>query len=76
MAYKKSLLSSLVAIRYKDPIDSYDDLYNSGLPLLIPEASAILAHIASDPNPIIRDIFDRSITFSAKRGAPQWVLEK
>ena len=76
LAYKKSLLASLIPIRYEDTINSINDLDNSGLPLLLPEGSMIHNHFSSDTRPIMRRIFNRSILYNFNEGdMPHWALE-
>ena len=76
MAYKKSLLSSLILIRYEDTIDSMNDLENSRLPLMVWKGSTFHGRISGDSSPIMRSIFNRSITVSLDAGGmPKWILE-
>ena len=76
MAYKKSLLSSLIPIRYEDTINSIDDLDKSGLPLMLGMGSKFHRQISSDSRPIMRRIFNRSILVTLdKNGIPKWVSQ-
>ena len=75
MAYKSTLLSSLIPIRYENTINSINDLDNSGLPLLIPKGGANEDIFSSDQRPIMRRIFNRIIFYTYKGGIPQWVLD-
>ena len=75
MAYKKSLLSSLIPIRYEDTIDSINDLDDSNLPLLIWKGSIIHNHFSSDSRPIMKRVFNRSIFFTVENGIPKWAFE-
>ena len=75
MAYKKSLLSSLIPSRYEPTIDSISDLDSSNLPLLIWKGSIIHKYFASDSRPIMRRVFNRSIFFTVENGIPKWALE-
>ena len=75
MAYKATLLSSLIPIRYETTIDNVIDLDNSGLPLVYAKASSFHKHIADDSRPIMRRITDRSILISIDGGIPEWALE-
>ena len=61
MAYKKSLLSSLIPIRYEDPIDSITDLDNSNLPLVMGKNDSMHQYFSSDSRPMMRRILNRSI---------------
>ena len=76
MAYKKSLLSSLIPIRYEDTIDSINDLDNSSLPLMIWKGSATEKYFASNSRPMMKRIFNRSMLVSIdKDGLPKWAFE-
>ena len=76
MAYKKSLLSSLIPIQYEDSIDSIDDLDNSGLPLMLGKGYTLHELMSSDSRPIMRRIFNRSILVTVgKNGIPKWAFE-
>ena len=59
MAYKSTLLSSLIQIRYESPIDTLSDLDNSGLHILIPGGSPVDKAFATDPRDIMQNIFNR-----------------
>ena len=63
MAYKSTLLSTLVTIRYNKPIDTLDNLDSSGLPLAIAKGTAAHNWFESDPRAIAKQIYNRSIIF-------------
>ena len=63
MAYKSTLLSSLVTIRYNKPIDTLADLDSSGLPLLLVKGSKNQRLFENDQRPIMKQIYNRSIVF-------------
>ena len=69
MAYKSTLLSSLIAIRYDDTIDTLNDLENSGLPLLLPNNTSSRKMFASDPRKILKNIYKSSHIY-AFNGTP------
>ena len=74
LGYLSTLLSQLVAIRYENPIDTIEDLDNSGLPLLIPGETGLVYLIANDPKPAVRRIYERSITYFYNGSSyPTWV---
>ena len=61
MGYMSTLLSQLVAIRYENPIDTLDDMDKSGLPLLIPNGTALDVLLGQDPRPVVQRIYNRSM---------------
>ena len=63
MGYKSTLLSTLIPIRYESTIDTPEDLEESGLPLTIPESTAIQDAIAVDTRPIMKQIYAESILY-------------
>ena len=63
MAYKSTLLSSLLLIHYESTIDNLADLQKSELPLAIPRSTAMHHAIASDKRPVMKQIFKNSILF-------------
>ena len=76
MAYKKSLLSSLIPIRYEDPIDSITDLDKSGLPLIMGKGDGIHQYLSRDSRPMMRRILNKSILgVPGKDGFPQSAFE-
>ena len=75
LAYKTTLLSSLIPIRYEDTIDNMKDLDDSGKPLIMGKASTIYERISSDQSPFMRGIFNRSILVNLDGGIPKWALE-
>ena len=60
MAYKSTLLSTLIPIRYEKTLDTIGDLDKSGLGLLIAGGTVLQWLAASDPRPPMRRITDRS----------------
>ena len=76
LAYKKSLLSSLIPIRYEDTIDTIADLDNSGLPLMLGKGFRLHELMSSDSRPIMSRIFNSSILVNVdEKGIPKWALE-
>ena len=63
MGYKSTLLSTLIPIRYESTIDTDADLEESGLPLTIPESTAIQDAIANDTRPIMKQIYKRRFLY-------------
>ena len=61
MGYLSTLLSQLVAIRYENPIDTLDDIDQSGLPVLIPNGTGLTDLLGEDPRPVVQRIFNRSM---------------
>ena len=78
MAYKDTLLLSIISIRYEATIDTLEDLEQSGLPLLITAATASHKLIASDPRETMKQIYKRRILFQLSPaepwGVPGWVM--
>ena len=72
MAYKTTLLSSLIPIRYENTIDNMKDLDKSGKPLIMGRGSTMYDHISSDQRQFMRHIFNRSIIIALDSGIPQW----
>ena len=62
-AYKSTLLSTLVTIRYNKPIDTLADLDRSGLPLAIIDGSSEQKAFENDQRDIMKQIYSRSILF-------------
>ena len=57
MAYKSTLLSSLITIRYEDKIDSLKDVETSGLPFLLHKNGWLHEMFANDQRQIIKNIY-------------------
>ena len=60
MAYRSTLLSTLIPIRYEKTLDTIEDLDNSGLGLLIFGGTVLQWLAATDPRPSMRRVIDRS----------------
>ena len=75
MAYKSTLLSSLVTIRYEDSINTLNDMVNSGMPLMIPRYTAPHKRIASDPRKIMMKIFNSSHLYPFNGTVPAYVWD-
>ena len=78
MAYKSTLLSSLISIRYEATIDTLEDMEQSGLPLLILKSTTMHTLIASDPRETMKQVYKRRTLFqwspSEPWGVPGWVM--
>ena len=59
MAYKSTLLSTLIPIRYEKTLDTIEDLDKSGLQLMIPGGTVLVWLAASDPRPAMSRINER-----------------
>ena len=59
LAYKSTLLSTLVTIRYEKTLDTIEDLDKSGLGLLIGVGTVLDWLVASDPRPAVKRINTR-----------------
>ena len=57
--YRSTLLSTLVAIRYDDPIDTIHQMVESGLPFGVLENSAIEWLAKTDPRDTMKVLNDR-----------------
>ena len=67
LAYERTLLSSLIHIRYEDTINSIYDFDNSGLPILVLEGATMHDDITSDPRPIMRRISQKLILWQVDK---------
>ena len=77
LGYKKSLLSSLIQIRYEDTIDSIHELDRSEIPLLLAKSTSLQDYVERDPRKSMARIVKRRILFSIDRGqTPGWALAK
>ena len=77
-AYLSTLLATLVVIEYDETIDTIAQMDKSGLPFLLPEATAPHKLVATDPRPAMRRIFQRSLTYRldlGARAAPKWAID-
>ena len=63
MAYKSTLLSTLITIRYNMPIDTLADFDSSGLPMVVAKGTAIHSLLKSDPRAVMKQIYNRTIVF-------------
>ena len=64
MGYKCTLPSTLIPVRYEGTINTLSDLDRSGLPLLIPRSTAQYKAFANDKRPIMKRIFNKSISWA------------
>ena len=79
MAYKSTLLSSLIPVRYEAAIDTLEDMEQSGRPLLIMRSTTLHKLIVNDPREAMMRAYERSILFQyssmEKWGVPGWVMD-
>ena len=75
MAYKSTLLSSLITIRYEDAINTLNDLVDSGIPALIPRDTPIDKKFANDPRKIINKIYKNSHIYPYNGTPPSYIWD-
>jgi hypothetical protein len=76
MAYKSTLLSTLILLKYEKTIETIDDLDRSGKPLLVSGLTIVELLIKSDPRQLMQDIYhNKSIVFPFNGVLPKWSLE-
>ena len=66
MAYKSTLLSTLIPIRYESTIETLADLQKSELPFWVARSTAMHHAIATDKRPIMKQIYEKSYFYSYK----------
>ena len=76
MAYKSTLLSSLIPIRYESTIDTLNNLYNSGLPVVLPNNTAPHRVVARDRRHIMKKIYENRKVYPFNGTVPYWVLDR
>ena len=76
MAYKSTLLSSLIQIRYENTIDTLIDLENSGLPVFYTDNTPPQRKFASDPRQIMKNIYNKSIPFPFNGTVPYQLINR
>ena len=60
-AYKGALLSSLVTIHYTEPLDTIDQMIESGLPFYIPGGTVVVWLVKTDPRYSVKKLNERSV---------------
>ena len=75
MAYKSMLLPTLVTISYDKTLDTVEDLFMSGLPLMMPGGSSVYFALKADERPIMKKIYNESITYPYNGKPPQQFWE-
>lgn len=78
LGYKATLLSTLIPIRYSDRINSLEDMDRSGLPLLVPNGTAVYKSMVGDKRRIVQQIYNRSLVYqyTGTRENIAWFFEK
>ena len=78
LGYKATFLSTLVVIRYSDPINTFEDMDRSGLPLLLPKGTAVHKTIAGDKRGTVKQTYKRSLVyqFTGTNENIPWFLER
>ena len=75
MSYKSNLRANLVAITYKKPIDSIEDMEESGLPLLFCEGCGYKEGFAIDPRPAMNRLGEKAIMYPYDGRLPDHILK-
>ena len=77
MAYKSTLLSSLIPIQYETTIDTLEDVERSGLPVLVPENAAPRWLMKTDPRPTVQRIWQNNrILYPFNGTTPSFVVAR
>ena len=58
-AYKGALLSSLITIRYTEPLDTIDQMVESGLPFYVPAGTVYVWASKTDPREGVKQLNER-----------------
>ena len=74
MSYKSNLRASLVAITYKKPIDSIEDMEQSGLPLLFCTGCGYKEFFSIDPRPAMNRLGEKAIMYPYDGRLPDHIL--
>ena len=74
MSYKGNLRANLVAITYKKPIDSIQDMEESGLPLLFCTGCGYKESFAADPRPAMNRLAEKAIMYKYDGSMPDHIL--
>ena len=61
LAYKTTLLSSLIPIQYEDTIDDVIDIDKSGLHIILPKGLFVTKYISGDPRKVMTQVYKRAI---------------
>ena len=75
MAYKSTLLSSLITVRYESPIDTIVDLEKSGLPALLPNNTPLQTMFATDPRRVMQKVYNKSLVYPFDGTPPMFIFE-
>ena len=75
-AYKGALLSSLVTIHYTEPLDTFDQMVESGLPIYIGEGTALVWLAKTDPRHSVRMLNERALFFTYDGKLKEKLLQK
>ena len=75
MAYKSTLLPTLVTITYDEAINTAADLDQAGLPLMVPGGTSLHNNIKADDRPLMKKIYNNSIIFPYTGTAPPALAE-
>ena len=76
LSYKQVLLANLVDTGYEKPIETLDELVNSGKPFIVPQNSNAPRLIAMDPRPSIKKLYKQIIWFNfTGNGFEKWAQD-
>ncbi len=71
MAYRSTLLATLIPVTYEKTIDTIDDLDQSGLPIMLPMGNAYYQNFRRDPRQAMQSIFQRSAEWHYDSSKPK-----
>ena len=76
-AYKGALFSSLIAISYSEPIDTIEQMVDSGLPFYVPDGTILVWLAKTDPRDMVKKLNERRVDVPYFGGnMPKDYLEK
>jgi hypothetical protein len=73
--HRSTLLSTIISIRYSEPIDTIEALDKSEMPFLLPGKTAPHMLVAADPRPAMQRVFKRSIIFPFDGATVLWTTQ-
>ena len=68
LAYRSTLLANLVTIQYEKPINTAQDLLNSGLSVYAPKDTFIYRSVSNHPSPIFKELVNQGRLLTYERG--------
>ena len=76
LSYKEVLVANLVNVEYANTIDNFDDVFDSGKPIGLPENTLLPYLMFNDPRESAKALLDKIVYFNFSIPHDPWIKDE